>query len=136
MFVAFALEAESTAMALGWVNDVLVIVQYAMLVCRQSSCSIACSGRWPEASVVASSLGVLGIAGTVALQWLLVAGVLTVEQEIGPALVSYIPLGIWFVATGWFAARSRIDRRGTALGLLAASYLGFPIWAARLAGRL
>jgi len=79
---------------------------------------------------------VLGIAGAVALQSLLAAGVLTFEQEIGPALVAYIPLGIWFVATGWFAARSGIDRQGPAFGLLGASYLGFPIWAVRLARRL
>ena len=136
MFVAFALEAPSTAMALGWVNDLLVIVQYALLLPTVVVLHRAFRARWPRASLVASSLGVLGIAGAVALQSLLVAGVLTFEQEIGPVSVSYIPLGIWFVATGSFAARSGIDRRGTAYGLLGASYLGFPIWAARLAGRL
>ena len=136
MFVAFTLEAPSTAMALGWVNDVLVIVQYALLLPAVVVLHRMFRARWPRASLVASSLGLLGIAGAVALQSLLVAGVLTFEQEIGPALISYIPLGIWFVATGSFAARSGIDRRGTAYGVLGASYLGFPIWAARLAGRL
>ena len=136
MFVAFALEAPSTAMALGWVNDVLVIVQYALVLPAVVVLHRMFRTRWPRASLVASSLGLLGIAGAVALQSLLVAGVLTFEQEIGPALVSYIPLGIWFVATGSFAARSGIDRRGTAYGVLGASYLGFPIWAMRMAGRL
>jgi len=118
------------------VNDVLVIVQYALLLPAVVVLHRVFRARWPRASLVASSLGVLGIAGAVGLQSMLVAGVLTFEQEIGPVSVAYIPLGIWFVAPGLFAARSGVDRHGTAAGLLGASYLGFPIWAARLAGRV
>jgi hypothetical protein len=136
MFVAFALGARSVGMALGWVNDALVIAQYALTLPAVMVLHRAFRSRWPRASLVTASLGALGIAGVVALQSLLVAGVLTFEQEIGPAGLAYIPLGIWFIASGWLASRSGLDPRGTVFGVLGASYLGFPLWAWRLSDRL
>ena len=137
MFVSFAVGRSSVAMALGTVNDALVAVQYVLLLPVVVALgSGVLGGGSPWSRRVVAALGVVGIAGVAVLQGLLAAGVLTFEQEIGPAGIAYIPLAAWFVATGRQAARSGLDERGTAFGIVGASYLGFPVWAWRLAGRL
>jgi len=137
MFAAFAVGSSSTAMALGTINDVLVVVQFVLLLpavlAFRRALANAGSAR---AGAVIAVLGAIGIAGVAILQGLLVAGRLSFEEEIGPAGIAYVPLVAWFIGTGWQAARSGIDRRGIAFGLVGASYLGFPVWAWRLAGRL
>ena len=137
MFVSFAVGRSSVAMALGTVNDALVAVQYVLLLPVVVALgSGVLGGGSPRSRRIVAALGVVGIAGVAVLQGVLAAGVLTFEQEIGPAGIAYIPLAAWFVATGRQAARSGLDERGTAFGIVGASYLGFPIWAWRLAGRL
>ena len=136
MFAAFAVDATDTAMTLGWINDTLVIVQYVLVLPALVVVHLALRDTSPRASLVLAGLGGAGVALVVVSQGLLVLGVLTFEEQIGPALVGYIPLAAWFIATGVLLARSGLDPRGTAMGVVGASYLGFPVWAARLAGRL
>jgi hypothetical protein len=137
MFASFAVGSSSVAMALGTINDALVAVQYVLLLPVVVALgSGAVGGGSPPSRRVVAALGVVGIAGVAVLQGLLAAGVLTFEQEIGPAGIAYIPLAAWFVATGRQAAGSGLDERGMAFGIVGASYLGFPVWAWRLAGRL
>jgi hypothetical protein len=137
MFAAFAVGSSSTAMALGTINDTLVVVQYMLLLPAVVAFRRAASNAGsPRLGLALAALGVAGIAGVAILQGLLVAGRMTFEAEIGPVGIAYLPLVAWFVGTGWQAARAGIDRRGIAFGLVGASYLGFPIWSWRLAGRL
>jgi hypothetical protein len=136
MFAAFAVENSSAAMVLGTVNDALVIVQYVLLLPAVLAFRRLAADGGSRAGGVIAALGVMGIAGVAILQGLLVAGRLTFEEEIGPVGIAYVPLLAWFIGSGWQAARAGVDRRGIAFGLLGASYLGFPIWAWRLAGRL
>ena len=137
MFAAFAVGSSSVAMALGTVNDALVVVQYVLLLPAVLAFRrMAAEAGSARGALVLAALGVLGIAGVAILQGLLVAGRLTFEEEIGPAGIAYLPLVAWFVGTGWQVARAGIDRRGIAFGVVGASYLGFPVWAWRLAGRL
>jgi hypothetical protein len=137
MFASFAVGSSSVAMVLGTINDALVAVQYVLLLPVVVALgSGALGGGSPQSRRVIAALGVVGIAGVAVLQGLLAAGVLTFEQEIGPAGIAYIPLAAWFVASGRQAARSGLDERGTAFGIVGASYLGFPVWAWRMAGRL
>jgi hypothetical protein len=100
--------SSAVAMVLGTVNDALVAVQYVLLLPVVVALgSGALGGGSPRSRRVVAALGVVGIAGVAVLQGLLAAGVLTFEQEIGPAGIAYIPLAAWFVATG---------RQGSAVG--------------------
>jgi hypothetical protein len=136
MFAAFAIGNPSSAMVLGTINDALVVVQYVLLLPAVVALQAVLRDGSPRSRLVVAALGVVGIAGVAVLQGLLVAGVVTFEQEIGPAGIAYIPLAAWFIATGRQAGRSGLDPHGTAFGIVGATYLGFPIWAWRLAGRL
>jgi hypothetical protein len=65
-----------------------------------------------------------------------VTGVLTFEEEIGPVSLAFLALAAWFILTGRIAARAGVVPGGTRLGVLAASYVGYPVWAFRIAQAL
>jgi hypothetical protein len=67
---------------------------------------------------------------------MLVTRVLTFEQQIGPVSLAFLALAAWFIATGRLAARAGVFPHGTRLGVLAATYAGYPLWAFRLARAL
>ena len=136
MFAAFAVGSPSTATVLGTINDALVVVQYLLLLPAVLAFQRGFEADSPRLGTVLAALGVVGIAGVTVFQGLLVAGRLTFAEEIGPVGIAYLPLVAWFVGTGWLTARAGIDRRGTAFGGVGASYVGFPVWAWRLAKRL
>lgn len=134
MYAAFAMDAPRTAMPLGWINDVLVLVSYLLLAPSVVAIHALTRPSAPAAAAIVAGLGLAGIAWVVLLQGLLVGGALTFEQEIGPVALGYLALGAWFVAGGWMVGRSGAFepegfKRGGWMGLVGASYLGFPIWA-------
>jgi len=134
MFAAFAADARSTGLVLGLTNDVLVLVSYLLLTPSVVAVFALTRARSPALAAILAILGVGGIAWVVLLQGLLVVGVLTFEQEIGPVSIGYLALAAWFVAGGWLVGRSGAFRpgafeRGGWMGLLGATYLGFPLWA-------
>ncbi len=65
------------------------------------------------------------------LSLLLVTGVLTFEEQIGPVSIAYLGLGVWLVATGYLGSRARTIPNGARWGLFAALYVGYPFWAVR-----
>jgi hypothetical protein len=136
MYAAFAAGARSAGMTLGWINDVTGVVTLPLAL----PAMLALHGRIrPHAGRGGDALLALGIgsAGAISvLQLLLVTGVLTFEEEIGPVMVAYLGLGAWFVMTGRIAQRHGILPGGTRLGAFAAVYAGYPIWAFRLARAL
>ncbi len=136
MYIAFAIDAQPAALVFGWINDASAVVMCLLLVPSVIALHglIDARDRVPSALVAAS--GMAGIAWVVALQTLLCLGVLTFEQEVGPVSVGFLALAAWFVAVGWLAGRAGILQRGAWMGLLGASYLGFPVWAIWLARRL
>jgi hypothetical protein len=133
MFTAFAVGARSAGMALGWVNDVTGVVTLPLALPGM----LALHARIrPQAGVAGDILLVVGVGSAgaiVVLQLLLVTGVVPFERQIGPVSVAFLALAVWFVVTGRIAARAGIVPGGTRLGLLAASYIGYPVWAFRLA---
>jgi hypothetical protein len=136
MFAAFAAGARSTGMALGWINDVTGVVTLPLAL--PGVLALHAHTR-PSAGRAGDVLLVLGIGSggaIVALQLLLVTGVLTFEEQIGPVMIAYLGLGTWFVVGGRIAERAGIVRAGTLNGVLAATYAGYPVWAFRLARAL
>lgn len=133
MFAAFAAGARSLGMTLGWVNDVTGVVTLPLALPGV----LALHRRMrPAAGPGADALLVVGIGagGTiVVLQVLLVAGVVTFEQQIGAVSLAFLVLAVWFVLFGRMAARHGVAPGGARLGLVAASYAGYPVWAFRMA---
>lgn len=129
MFAAFAAGARELGMTLGWINDALVLVSYALA----APIAIAVARLLRDAGRITGTmllaLGLAAVAGITALQWFLVVGVLTFEEEIGPVSIAFAAFGAWTVATGWLGARSGTMPKGGRMGLLGASYVGFPFWA-------
>lgn len=136
MFAAFGVGARSAGMAFGWVNDVTGVVTLPLALPGM----LALHARIrPHAGVAGDPLLVIGVGSAgaiVMLQVLLVTGVLTFEEQIGPVSLAFLALAAWFVLTGRIAARSGVLPGGTRLGVLAASYVGYPIWAFRLGSQL
>jgi hypothetical protein len=136
MYTAFAAGARRTGMTLGWINDVSGVI--AMPIALPGM--LALHGRIrPHAGRGGDALLVLGIgsvAAISALQLALVTGGLAFEDEIGPVMIAFLGLGVWFILAGRIAQRRGIFSDGTRLGVLATIYLGYPLWAFRLARAL
>ncbi|TAL09728.1 MAG: hypothetical protein EPO00_05455 [Chloroflexota bacterium] len=54
---------------------------------------------------------------------------LTFEEEIGPVSIALAAFGAWTAVAGWLGARNGTMPKGGRMGLLGASYVGFPFWA-------
>jgi len=55
--------------------------------------------------------------------------VMTFEQQTIPLSIMFVLLAAWFVAVGRLVTELGIARRGVLIGLVAATYIGYPIWA-------
>jgi hypothetical protein len=136
MFAAFAAGQQSLGMTLGFVNDVTGIVTLPLAV---PAMLMLHDRLRPTAGRAGDALLLLALGATIAiavLQVLLVTRVLPFEQQIGPVSIAFLALGAWFIATGRLAARAGILPHGTRLGVAAAAYVGYPVWAFRLARAL
>lgn len=136
MFTAFGAGARSAGMAFGWINDVTGVVTLPLAL--PGVLALHARVR-PRAGAAADALLIVGIAagGTiVVLQVLLVTGAVPFEQQIGPVSVAFLVLAVFFVLYGRLASRGGVLAGGTRLGLLAASYAGYPVWAFRIARTL
>ena len=136
MFAAFAAGQQSLGMRLGWVNDVTGIVTLPLAV---PAMLVLHDRLRPTAGRTGDALLLVAIGATIAivvLQVLLVTRVLTFEEQIGPVSIAFVALAAWFIATGRLAARADVLPHGTRLGVLAAAYVGYPLWAFRLARAL
>ena len=85
----------------------------------------------PTLSLVLVVLGLAAFAAIAVLSLLLVTGVLTFEEQIGPVSIAYLGLGAWLVATGHLGSRAGTIPNGARWGLFAALYVGYPFWAVR-----
>jgi hypothetical protein len=136
MYVSFAVGAKSEGLAFGWVNDVLAVVTGVLMVPIAIAVHVLLRERAPQGSWRALIVGLGANVAIVILQSLLVAGVLTFEQEIGPVLVAFLALVVWFVATGRIGRSTGLLPNGLRMSVLAATYIAFPFWAVWLARHL
>ncbi len=136
MFAAFAVGSSGPALVLGRINDIAVLLSY--LLCAPSVLAVRQLLRpsSPVMGTLAAVLGLGSIAAIVALQGLLIAGIMTFEEQVGLVSIGLLGLGLWFVVTGRAGASSGVLPHGLRMGVLAASYVGYPIWAVWLGRRL
>ena len=136
MFTAFAVGAQQLGERLGWINDVLVLLSYAMLAPSVLAARARLLPSAPRLANVTAVLGLATLAAVVASQGLLVTGVITFDQQIGSFSLFLLALGAYFVPVGWAGKRSCALRVGPWTGLAATLYLGVPVWAIRLGRQL
>ena len=136
MFTAFAVGAQQLGERLGWINDVLVLLSYAMLAPSVLAARARLLPSAPRLANVTAAIGLATLAAVVASQGLLVTGVITFDQQIGTFSLFLLALGAYFVPVGWAGKRAGVLRVGPWTGLAATLYLGVPVWAIRLGRQL
>jgi hypothetical protein len=129
MFAAFAVDASGPALVLGRINDIAVLLSY--LLCAPSVLAVRqlLGPRRPLLGTLTAILGLGSIAAIVVLQGLLIAGIMTFEEQVGLVSIGLLGLGAWFVGTGQAGASSGVLPHGLRMGVLAATYVGYPVWA-------
>jgi hypothetical protein len=120
-------------------NDSAVIVQYLLALPLTLALHQLVQARAPMLSMIAMLSGIVGILAFVVVQvfWLSEAfGVTTYYILLG---VAFPLIGAWLVLTGHLLGRSfgtsGTVRHSRLMGILAATYVAYPIWALWL-GRL
>ena len=86
--------------------------------------------RQPSFAALGALVAVGAIVAITVLQWQLVTGALTFEQQIGAVSVAFLALGAWFVLSAYVGAG--LLPYGVGIGVLAALYVGYPLLAFRL----
>jgi hypothetical protein len=129
MFAAFGAGARSQGLVFGWVNDVLAVVSGLLTLPVVVALHRLLGPARPVANRLALAIGVGTNLAIVVLQSLLVIGALTFDQEIGPVVIAFLFLVVWFVLTGYLGSSTGLLPNGVRMGVLAATYIGYPIWA-------
>jgi hypothetical protein len=136
MYASFAIGAQSIGLVFGRINDVLIMIAYLLAIPSALALHELLRLRWPTLSRVLLVIGIGALIAIVILQALLVAEVLTFEQEVGPVSVALLVLGGWFIAMGYLGRSSGLLPHGVRMGILAATYVGYPVWAFWLGRKL
>jgi hypothetical protein len=136
MFVAFAVEEPATARALGRINDTLILVAYPLAAPSLVALRRVIRSGAPLQTDLATATGLAAVAAIAVLQGLLVAEVLTFEQQVGPVSVALLAFGASLVMLGDSGRRAGVLPDGRRMGLIGATYVGYPLWAWWVARRL
>jgi hypothetical protein len=129
MYASFAVGATSPGLVFGWINDVSAVIAAVLILPVVVAVHVLLR---PHAPLLSGLVMVIGIGANVAimiLQSLLVVEALTFEEEIGLVLVAFLVLVVWLVMIGYLGSSSGVLPHGVRMGLLAATYVGYPIWA-------
>jgi hypothetical protein len=130
MFGAFAAGATDAGRTFGGINDVLILVAYVLAAPGVLASAAVLRSTRPGLVVLSALVALAAIGAIAVLQWQLVTGSLTFEEQVGPVSVAFLALGWWFVISGYLGAG--ILPYGVGIGALAALYVGYPLLAYRL----
>ena len=129
MFVCFALGARSTGLVFGAINDALLVLWGLLTLPLPVALHTMLRPRAPVASALAMTIGTGAIVAIMVLQTMLVIGTLTFEQQVGPVSIAFLGLAVWLVAVGYLGSSSGILPNGVRMGIIGATYFGYPFWA-------
>jgi hypothetical protein len=135
MFIGFSTN-NLRLQGFGTLNDICVVIQYLLALPITLTLHQSLKSHGLILSRAATLIGIAGIIAVMVLQWLLVSGVLTFEEQIGPVMIALLGVGIWLVITGYLGRLAGNMPRSLLMSVLAAFYLGYPIWAIWLGKRL
>ena len=130
MFGAFGVGATSAGQTFGGINDVLILVAYVLAVPGVLATAAVLRSSRPGLVALGALVALAALGAIAVLQWQLVTGAVTFEQQIGPASVAFLALGGWYVLSGYLGAG--VLPYGVGIGALAALYVGYPVLAYRL----
>lgn len=136
MFVLFAVGETERGQLFGRTNDWLGLVSSVLAIPIVVVLGRLLYGRRSLAGLMVTAVGVGAFAAIVALSWLLVSDTWTFERQVGPVSAAYVVLMGWFVVTGRRMVVTGFHRHGLPLGVGAALYAGFPVWAIAVGRRL
>jgi hypothetical protein len=120
----------------GWLNDVSSLLQYLLAIPVALALHGILRPRHPGLAGAATVIGISGMLAVAVLQFLLLAQVLTFDQQGGPVSIAILVVGVWLVATGYLLRSAAAFRRSLLFSLLAVPYFGYPVWAFWLSRRL
>lgn len=126
MFVSVVVGSE-LAGTFGRVNDVLVAVQYSLALPAAVGLHALLRRRNKRLSRLVLVIGIIGMLTVVALQLLLVFGVLTFPRQVVFVVLALLVVGAWLLITGVLARP--ILPHSQRMSLLAVPYFGYPVWA-------
>lgn len=137
MIVQFALGKEELGLAFGRLNDISAVIQYLLAIPLAWALYRILLPYNPVLVRIATAVGWVAMAAVIVLQWLLVVGAMTFEQQAGwVSLALVVGVGSWLVMTGLVAQSTGKFPRALLMSILAAVYFGYPVWAFWLARRL
>ncbi len=132
----FATPLRDLAALFGWLNDVLVGIQYLLTIPLVLSLRRILWQGAPTLIEVATFVGIASMLVVVVLQTALVLGVLTFQQQVVWVSLAIVGVGFWLVTTALVARGTGRFPKSLRMSLLAVPYLGYPIWALWLGRRL
>jgi hypothetical protein len=136
MYVLFFAGMMTTGERFGSINDAAILIQYLLALPIPVALHKLVQARSPVLSRVAMMIGIVGMIAIIVLQYLLIAGVLTFEQQVGAVSVALLAVAVWLVVTGWLGRSTGMLPGSLRMSIIGASYVGFPIWAFWLGRRL
>ena len=121
---------------LGTLNDIAVVIQYGLMIPIAFALHEMLRPQRPTLSLATLLLGVAGMIAVIVLQALLVAGVLSFEQQVGMVIPGFLVVLAWFVMVSHFGTPTDALPKSMLLHVAAGLYFGYPFWAFSLERRL
>ena len=120
----------------GPMNDALIVVQYLLALPVVLALHRMIGLRSPMLNSAFMLLGLAGIGIVVVFQTLLVAGVMSFDEEVWFATAGMFIFGAWTLIMNEQLRRTAGLRNGRLIGILTLFYFGFPWWALVIGRRL
>jgi hypothetical protein len=114
----------------GRLNDICVMFQFLLALPIPLALHRFYRVRAPALSKLALLIGLVGMMAVVVLQFLLIAGVLSFEEQVGPVMFAMIIMvGAWLVITGYLGRAIGKLPHSLLVSIVAIPYFGYPVWA-------
>ncbi len=114
----------------GRLNDICVLIQYLLALLIPLALHQLLKARAPFLSKLAMLIGIVGMMAVVVLQLLLIVGVLSFSEQVGPVTIALVVVvGAWLMITAYLGRSTRNLLPSLFVSFLVALYFGYPLWA-------
>jgi hypothetical protein len=120
----------------GPLNDICVLVQYALALPTVLALHRVMRTDAPISSLCAVITAMVGIVGVVLFQALLLLGLMSFRAQVAWASASVLLVGGWIVMTWAIGRRRGVVPASAILTFAAAVYFGYPLWIYSVGHRL
>jgi len=130
MFASFAAGRREPGQFFGLLNDICVALQYLLTIPIAIALYRILVPQNPMWIRIATIWGIAAMIAVIALQLLLIFGVLTFNQQgVWASLAIFVGVGAWLVVTGLVARATGRFPNSVAMSAAAVPYFGYPVWA-------